>query len=114
MTVAPLKLKIKNFYGELHGFKNNITLMSIESRDKELFKKCRKIQYKITELIGINNALDFVRFNFYHDEFIIVDVHKNACFVKGNYRDKLVVVLPSVIDNYLKTSLIRAKTHKCT
>ena len=110
MTVAPLRLKIKNFYGELHGLKNNITLMSIETRDKELFKKCRKIWYKITELIGINNALDVVRFNFYH----FYQVHKNACFVEGNYRDKLVIVLSSVIDNYLKTSLIQANIHKCT
>ena len=41
------------------------------------------------------------------DEFIGVDVHKNASFVEGNYRNKLVIVLHSVIDNYLKTSLIQ-------
>ena len=43
-----------------------------------------KIWNKITELIGINNALDFVRTNFYDDEFIIADVHKNTSFVEGN------------------------------
>ena len=30
--------------------------MSIESDDKELFRKCREIWNKITELIGINNT----------------------------------------------------------
>ena len=42
MTVAPLKIKINNFCGELRELKNNITLMSIESDDKELFKKLEK------------------------------------------------------------------------
>ena len=43
----------------------------------------------------------------------MVDVHKNTSFVEGNYRDKIVIVLHSAIDNYLKTSLIQVKTHKC-
>ena len=43
MTVVPLKLKIKNFYDELHALRNNITLMSIESNDKEFFFKIREI-----------------------------------------------------------------------
>ena len=38
---------------------------------------------------------------------------KNASFVEGNYRDKLVIVLHSLIDNYLKTLLIQVKPHKC-
>ena len=44
------------------------------------------------------------------DEFIMVDVHKNTSFVEGNYRDKLVIVLHSVIDNFLETSVIQVKT----
>ena len=57
----PLQLKINNFYfGELHMFTNNITVMPIHSDDKELFRKCREILNKITELIGINNSEDFV------------------------------------------------------
>ena len=44
----------------------------------------------------------------------MVDVHKNTSFVEGNYTGKLVIVLHSVIDNYLKISLIQVKTHKCT
>ena len=43
MNVVPLQLKIKNFLCEKHEVKNNITLMSIQSNDKELFKKCREI-----------------------------------------------------------------------
>ena len=87
--------------------------MSIESDDKELFKKIREIWNKIIELIGINNAKDFVKNTIDDDdEFIMVDVHKNTSFVEGNYRDKLVIVLHSIIDNYLKTSLIQVKRHK--
>ena len=116
MTVAPLKLKIKNFYGELRALKNNIASMSIENDDKELFEKIREIWNKIIELIGINNAKDFIKNDIDDDadEFIIGDVHRNTSFVEGNFRGKLVIVLHSIIDNYLKTSLIQVKTHKCT
>ena len=66
---------------------------------------------KIIELIGINNAKDFVKNNIDDDpdEFVMVDVHKNTSFVEGNYRGKLLIVLHSVIDNYLETSLIQVK-----
>ena len=43
----------------------------------------------------------------------MVDVHKNTNFVKGNYkninknRKKLVIVLDSVINDYLNTSLVQ-------
>ena len=71
-----------------------------------LFRKCREIWNKITELIGVNNAQDFVETTLDDgDEFIMVDVHKNASFVRGNYRNKLAIVLHSVIDDYLQTSL---------
>ena len=36
----------------------------------------------------------------------MVDVHENTSFVKGSNNDELVIVLHSVIDNYLKTSNI--------
>ena len=59
--IVPLQLKIKNFsFGDLHMFTNNITLVPIYSNDKELFRKCREIWNKITELIGIDNPTDFV------------------------------------------------------
>ena len=110
MIIAPLQLKIKNFFANIHKL-NNITVMSIQSDDKELFRKIREIWNKIIELIGINNAKDFVKNTIDdHDEFIMVDVHKNTSFVEGNYRDKLVIVLHSVIDNFLETSVIQVKT----
>ena len=84
MKVAPLKLKVTNFFDKIKRFTNNDRVMFIYNDDKDFFYKCREIWNNITELIGINNALDFVRTNFYDDEFIIADVHKNASFVEGN------------------------------
>ena len=82
--------------------------MSIENDDKERFLKIREIWNKVIELISINNVKDFVKntIDNYDDGFIVVDVHKNTSFFEGNYRDKIVIALHSVIDNYLKTSLI--------
>ena len=114
-NIVPLQLKIKNSYGEIHALKNNITVNFIQSDDKEHFVKIRETWNKIIEVIGTNNAKDFVKNTIDDDadEFIMVDVHKNTSFVEGNYRDKIVIVLHSAIDNYLKTSLIQVKTHKC-
>ena len=60
MTVAPLQLKINNFYNELNTFANNNRVMFIYNDDKEFFRKCREIWNKITELIGTNDPRDFV------------------------------------------------------
>ena len=43
MIIAPLQLKINNFCGEVHKFKNNIAFMSIQSNNKEFFRKIREI-----------------------------------------------------------------------
>ena len=85
--------------------------MFIESDDKELFKKFREIWNKIIELIGINNTKYFVKNTLDNDadEFIMVDVDKNASFVEGNYIDELVIVIHSIVDNHLKTSLAQLK-----
>ena len=67
-------------------FTNNITVTPIHRDDKELFRKCREIWNKITKLIGINNAPDFVETNLDDgDEFIMGDVHKNISSVRDNY-----------------------------
>ena len=109
---APLQTKIKNFFGNMHKLKNNITLVSIKSDDEELFKKLREIWNRIPEIIGINNAPDFVKQVTLDnaDDVIMVDVHENTSFVKVSNSDELVIVLLSVIDNDLKTSLVQAKT----
>ena len=108
MTIVQLQLEIKNFYGELHTFTNNDRVKFIHNDDKELFRKYREIWNKITELIGINNAPDFVETTLNAgDEFITVDVHKNTSFVRDNNMNKLVIVLHSAVNNYLQTSLVQ-------
>ena len=89
---------------------NNIVI-PIHSDDEGLFRKLRKKWNKIIELIGINNAQDFLETTLDNgDEFIMVDIHKSISFVKGNYRNKLAIVLHSVINDYLQTSLVQ---HMC-
>ena len=111
MKIVPLQIKIKNFYfGELqlHMFTNNITLMPIHSDDKELFRKCREIWNKITELTDINNAPDFVETTLDDgDEFIMVDVEKDKSSVRDKYRNNLVIVLHSVFNDCPQTSLVQ-------
>ena len=55
---------------------------------------------RISEIIGINNAL------------IVKTTLDNAdiSFGKGSNSDEIVIVLHSVIDNDLKTSLVQVKT----
>ena len=85
--------------------------MSIESDDKELFRKLREVWNKIIELKGINNRKKFIKYTLGDaDEFIMVNVHKNASFLKGSDSDELVIVLHSVIDNDLRTSLLQLKS----
>ena len=112
MNVVPLQLKIKYFLCKMHELKNNITPTSIQSDDEELCKKLREIWSKFIKLIGIDNAPDFIKTRNDGDEFIMVDVHKNTSFVESNYSDEILIVLHSVIDNYLKTLIQAKKTPK--
>ena len=106
LKIAPLQLKIKNFFCELHTYRNNNRVMYIHNDDKEFFRKCREIWNKITELIGITNAPDFAETSLDGDEkFIMVYAHKNTSFFEGNYRNKLIIVLPSVFND--QTSLVQ-------
>ena len=116
MMIVPLQLKINNSYNEINTLANNNRVMFIYNDDKEFFRKCREIWNKITELIGINNAKDFVKTNLDDgDEFIMVDVHKNTSFVGNSDINKLVIILHSVIDDNLQKSLVqRINTHKYT
>ena len=105
--IVPLQLKIKNVYfGELHMYMSNIKEMPIHSDDKELFRKCREIWDKITELIGINNPRNFVETSLDDDdEFVMVYIEKNTSAVKDKYRNNLVFVLHSVINDFPQVSL---------
>ena len=111
IKLVPLQLKIKNFYNELHTFANNNKVIFIYNDDKEFIRKCREIWNKIIELIGINNPIDFVDADDDADEFIMADIYKNTIFVvEDNYGyryNKVVIVLHSVINDYLKTSLVQ-------
>ena len=111
MKLVPLQLKTKNFYNELNTFANNNRVTFIHNDDKEFFRKCREIWNKIIELIGINNPIDFVEADDHDELFITADVHKNTSFViEDNYRyghNKVVIVLHSVINDCLKTSLVQ-------
>ena len=83
--------------------------MSIESDDKEVFKKCREICNKITETIGINNATDFIRNKMDDDdESIMIDVSRSTFSIEGYFRGYLVIVLHSAIDDCLVISLVQA------
>ena len=88
-------------------FRSNNTVVPIYSDDKELSRKCREIWNKITELIGMNNAPDFVETTLDDgDEFIMVYVEKNTISVRDNDKNRLVIVLHSVFNDYPQTSLV--------
>ena len=88
-------------------FRSNNTVVPIYSDDKELSRKCREIWNKITELIGMNNAPDFVETTLDDgDEFIMVYVEKNTISVRDNDKNRLVIVLHAVFNDYPQTSLV--------
>ena len=53
MTIAPLQLKINNFYNELYRFADNNRAIFIDNDEKKIFRGRREIWNNITELIGI-------------------------------------------------------------
>ena len=83
--------------------------MPIYSDDKELFRKCREIWNKINELIGINDPRDFVEITLDddEDEFIMLEVEKSTSAVRDKYRNNLVFVLHSIINDFPQTSLVQ-------
>ena len=108
MEIVPLQLKVKDFYGELKTFTNNDSVMFIHNDDRELFKKIREIWNKITKLIFINNAPDFVRTALDDDdEFLQADVLENTVFTDDIYDDRLVIVLHSAIYDCLQASVMQ-------
>ena len=90
-------------------FTSNITLARIHSDDKELFRKCREIWNKITELIGIDDPTDFVETTLddNEDEFIMLEVEKNTSAVRDKYRNDPVFVFHSVLNEFPQTSLVQ-------
>ena len=109
--IVPLQLKINNSYNEINTLANNNRVMFIYNDDKEFFRKCIEIWDKIIELIGINNHIYFLKADDDDELFIMADVHKNTSFfIEDNYRyghNKIVIVLHSVINDGIKTSLVQ-------
>ena len=105
MMIVPLQLKINNSYNEINTLANNNRVMFIYNDDKEFFRKCIEIWDKIIELIFINKTDDYDKL------FVMADVHENTSFVlEDNYRyghNKVVIVLHSVINDCIKTSLVQ-------
>ena len=82
--------------------------MYIESDDKELFKNIRETGNKIIELIGVNGTPDFVQTTLDNGgKFIEAYVLENTVFTDDIYNDELALVLHSVFNDYLQTSLVR-------
>ena len=111
--IVPLQLKINNLYNEINTLENNNRVMFIYNNDKEFFRKCIKIWDKIIELIGINDHIHFLKVDDDDELFIMADLQKNKSFViEDNYRygyNKLVIVLHSVVNDCIKTSLVQQR-----
>ena len=111
--ILPLQLKMNNLYNEINTLENNNRVMFIYNNDKEFFRKCIKIWDKIIELIGINDHIHFLKVDDDDELFIMADLQKNKSFViEDNYRygyNKLVIVLHSVVNDCIKTSLVQQR-----
>ena len=109
--IVPLQLKINNSYNERNAFKKNNKVMFKYNDDKELLRKFIEIWDKIIELIGINNHIYFLKADEDDELFIMANVYKNTSFVtEDNYRyghNKVVIVLHSIINDCIKTSLVQ-------
>ena len=110
MDILPLQLKMKNFYYEIHDHNKGGKIIYIENSDDGFFQIIREIWNRITKLIGIKNAPDFVQNNLYDEEYIRANLLRNANFVESNcHKDEVIIVLHSVINNNLKASLLELR-----
>ena len=112
MDFVLLQLKIKNFYYKIHDFNNSNETIYIENSDKGFSEMMREIWNKIIELINIDNAPNFVKYTLGDEEYIKAVVLKNTRFVKSNcYKDNLIIVLHSVVNNILHSSLLELRKY---
>ena len=110
MKFVPLQLKINNSYNEINTLTNSNRVMLIYNDHKEFFRTCIEIWDKIIELMGINNHIYFLKADGDDKLFIMADVYKGTSFVlEDNYRygHKVVIILHSVINDCIKTSLVQ-------
>ena len=108
MEFVPLQLKTNNFYYEIHDDDGYNKRIYIENSGEEFFEKMRELWNKITKLMFIDKAPDFVKTNIYDDEeYVKANILRNTNFNKNScYKDNIIIVLHSVINNNLKASLL--------
>ena len=108
MDMVPLQLKFKKFYYETRNYGSGENMIYIENSHEGFFQKMRKTWNKITKLIGINNAENFIQYTLDNNsKYIEANILKNTNFVKDHCcRDEIVIVLDSVFDDLLKASLL--------
>ena len=85
-------------------------IVLIHNNNKECFTKIREIWNKITKLMFINNAPDFIQTTLDDDdddEIIEADTLKDTVFTDDVYDDRLVIVLHSVINDCLQASVMQ-------
>ena len=78
---------------------------------KDFLKKWKKRWNQIIELLNISSSEDSVKYTLDdNSKFIEADVLKNTNFVKDHcYKDKITIVLDSVIDDILIASILELR-----
>ena len=111
MDIVPLQLKLKNLYYETRNYGSGDNIIYIENSDEGFFGKMRKIWNKITKLIGINNAEDFLQHTLDNNsKYIEANILKNTNFVKDRCRrDEIIIVLDPEFDDLIKASLLEVR-----
>ena len=78
---------------------------------KDFLKKWKKRWNQIIELLNISSSEDSVKYTLDdNSKFIEADVLKNTNFAKDHcYKDKITIVLDSVIDDILMASILELR-----
>ena len=111
MDIVPWQLKVKNFYYEIQDYNNGDDTIYIEKSYDGFFETMKEIWNKITELLNINNADNFLKYTFDDNgKYIEADVLENSNFIEESFcKDKIMIVLDSVVDDILNASLLELR-----
>ena len=109
MDIVALQLKTKYFYYQIHDSDHVDNTVYIENSDERFFGKMKKIGNKITELLVLNDAKDFVKCTLDGEKYIAADVLKNINFVRDHFYKDKIIVLDSVVDDILMASLLELR-----
>ena len=93
-------------YNTFFGYRDSYNFYDIDVDKILLFRKSGN-EY-IIRYYDLNNATDFFETTLDDgDEFIMVKVQKNTSSVRDNHKNRLVIVLHSVFNDYHQTSLVQ-------